>query len=318
MPQAPPETLPAQDTVPDPPKRVQILLVEDDPDFVLVLRHLLDRTPLQYSVVMAYSVAEIGSRPLPVRPQVAVVDQILPDGEAADAINRIEATWPGVPVLVLTAHADPQNAVSLMKRGAYDYLQKDELDAGRLTIALEHALERCRLASDLAAAQARLRDWAIRDELTGLYNRRHARTRLDEELARAVRHRHPLTVLMADLDHFKTLNDTFGHRMGDEALREVARVLQAECRAEDLVARYGGEEFLVVLPDTPGEGGELTADRIRAALAQVQVRCDGERARMTVSIGVASLADVSEARSEVLIQAADRALYAAKRAGRDR
>ncbi|MFZ5477322.1 MAG: diguanylate cyclase [Myxococcota bacterium] len=181
-------------------------------------------------------------------------------------------------------------------------------------------------ARALMDVNARLRELALTDELTGLYNHRYLMQRLDEEMARAVRHKTALALLIVDIDHFKKVNDTWGHTTGDLVLRHVADVLRssvgggrviARLRRGDIVARYGGEEFAVMLPDARCRGARVVADRIHADLAaRPAIVPNVGEVPVRVSIGAASwphcAADLDD-----LVRAADTALYAAKEAGRD-
>lgn len=167
-------------------------------------------------------------------------------------------------------------------------------------------------------AEQELTQLAIRDPLTGLYNRREMERRLDEEIERCRRYQHPLTIVMLDIDHFKQVNDTHGHRVGDEVLRSVAARLERALRRADFVARYGGEEFLAILPDTAQTPAAELAERIRNDLAQAMITLvDGVPLRVTASFGVASFPPHGADR-ETLCERADRALYRAKAAGRNR
>lgn len=166
----------------------------------------------------------------------------------------------------------------------------------------------------LEAAQATLRELATTDPLTGLSNRRTLLKLLDDEVDRSARYNRSLSVLILDLDHFKSINDTWGHAAGDEVLERIGVVLRACVRQQDIVGRTGGEEFLVVLPETAGTEAEFLANRLRAAIAQIRFDFDDSR-KVTASIGVASreLGDLSSD----LVARADEAMYVAKRAGRD-
>jgi len=161
-----------------------------------------------------------------------------------------------------------------------------------------------------------LRESSTHDELTGLANRRLLATRLEREIARARRYDTDLALLMLDIDHFKQLNDRFGHPVGDAVLRDIAQVLEEGVRTVDTVARAGGEEFVVLLPRTDGDAASRVADKLRARIAAHDVdELDG-KARITISLGVAVL-DAGET-ADALLARADRALYDAKEAGRDR
>lgn len=172
--------------------------------------------------------------------------------------------------------------------------------------------------ADLQRALHDLHQQAITDPLTGLHNRRFLHEVLPRELTRAGRNNTPLAVMLMDIDHFKRVNDTYGHAIGDRVLKEVAGATTAAVRAIDLCCRYGGEEFAIVLPDAHVEGARLRAEAIRAAIGTLEVDCAGEKPlRVTVSIGVAIFPGhgIDE---DALLRAADAALYQAKGAGRNR
>ncbi len=174
------------------------------------------------------------------------------------------------------------------------------------------------MAAELDKTHQALRETSIRDSLTGLYNRREFDRRLLDELKRCGRYRHSLSLLMLDLDHFKAINDGYGHPVGDKVLREVAGIVKHEVRdSDEVVARYGGEEFVVILPETDKLGAGVLAQRIRAAVAAYGFSADDTRSfDVTVSIGLAGFPSDADS-SEKLIAAADRALYGAKRTGRN-
>ncbi len=172
--------------------------------------------------------------------------------------------------------------------------------------------------------RARLLRSGFTDALTGWHNRRYLQVRLKEELARARRDQTALVCLMLDLDHFKRVNDTWGHLAGDAVLQEVANRIDAQVRASDVAARYGGEEFIVLMPDTDIQAGRKLAERIRTAVSSEPVNLgNGETVTITVSVGIASV-DVAARENELksigesLIARADVALYSAKSSGRDR
>jgi diguanylate cyclase (GGDEF)-like protein len=207
-------------------------------------------------------------------------------------------------------------------------LAASNVEATLLLDERERALEEITAAKERLAAQSvELEKKAFMDALTGLFNHRYLEEQLKHEVARAQRFGRSLSLLFVDCDHFKKLNDTHGHRTGDEALRRIATVLQGAVRAADVpirmevepfAARYGGEEFVVLLPETPAEGAKVVAERIRARIRETEFP-GGETqplGRVTVSIGVATLAHGEDAAA--LVERADRALYAAKTQGRDR
>lgn len=166
--------------------------------------------------------------------------------------------------------------------------------------------------TELAIANARLKELSLKDGLTRLFNRRALDERLNAEFQRAQRHGNPLSLILIDIDHFKQYNDTYGHLEGDTALCEVATLIEGETRESDTAARYGGEEFVVILPDTTAEGAAVIAERIRFG---VEDGCSGDKP-VTISTGVAAL-PADAVMPEELTNLADKALYAAKDAGRN-
>lgn len=175
-------------------------------------------------------------------------------------------------------------------------------------------LRRTRLQTFVA--HQKLQQLASTDPLTGLNNRRSIEPQLESEVSRARRHQAHFSVIIADLDHFKRVNDQYGHIVGDGVLCEVARRIESLLRREDRAARWGGEEFLVLLPETDLEQAEIVAEKIRQAIADRPVAANGFRIPLTISIGVATWTDDSGAES--LIRRADKGLYRAKGSGRNR
>src|SRR5581483_429570 len=174
---------------------------------------------------------------------------------------------------------------------------------------------------DLLMQHRVLEEISARDSLTGLYNRWFVMEKIESELNRALRHGAPMSVLMLDLDHFKRVNDSFGHSAGDEVLKSVGQVLRESCRVYDVPGRYGGEEFCIVLPETRLNNTTGVAERIRSRLAQTQLAVAGQSISVTASIGVAGMDSVTREgviTAAALLERADRALYAAKHHGRNR
>lgn len=194
------------------------------------------------------------------------------------------------------------------RRGAFD----DEAVRMLEVIALQAAQSLQR--AQLFAAVERM---ATTDGLTGLHNHRHFQNLLDQQLALAQRYQKPLSFLLCDIDHFKTVNDTYGHPTGDVVLKEVSKILLQQARQTDHVARYGGEEFAIVLPETDSGAARAIAERIRAAVEAARFQTDLGQLKITLSLGVATFPDVADGK-QGLIDQADQALYVAKRGGRNR
>lgn len=184
-------------------------------------------------------------------------------------------------------------------------------------IAHVHELERSRIERRLRDLAQQLYEASIRDPMTGAYNRRYLVERLASELAYARRHKAALSVVMLDLDHFKAVNDVYGHHAGDVVLGETARLVLSSIRQEDVLARYGGEEFVVVLRAADERGAKLVAERIRARLEEHELVCGERHVRITGSFGCATLG-VDGNDDDALLAAADARLYEAKRRGRNR
>lgn len=154
------------------------------------------------------------------------------------------------------------------------------------------------------------------DGLTDLHNRIDFDERFEAEFTASRRHEKALSLLFLDIDHFKNLNDNYGHQAGDEALRQVAKTLKEVCRTEDVPCRYGGEEFTIILPDTGKAGAEQLAERLRAAIEEKEINFEGQKLPVTASIGISTFSH--QEKGEALIQEADKALYQAKTGGRNK
>ncbi|MCL7943984.1 diguanylate cyclase [Marinobacter sp. ATCH36] len=169
----------------------------------------------------------------------------------------------------------------------------------------------------VTTANRKLRRMATTDSLTGLFNRRHMTYLVEKELARFQRNGHPVAFLVLDIDHFKLINDQYGHELGDRVLEDVASIIKAQLRTQDLIARWGGEEFLAVLPDTGLQNAEASAERVREALlAHSWLAPDGEQIDITISAGVSEFRKSDDLNTA--ISRADHALYRSKERGRNR
>ena len=169
------------------------------------------------------------------------------------------------------------------------------------------------LSREAERANRRWREMSLTDELTGAHNRRYCLLRLNQEIARATRYRHPLCLVLVDVDHFKDINDRHGHDRGDAALKEICRVIASQSRVESAVCRFGGDEFAVLLPEAGWEGGRIYGERIRSAISRAPF---AHGMPVTISIGVAAFPDDAPS-AEALFKAADTSLYSAKAAGRN-
>lgn len=291
-------------------KSVDVCIIEDDSDE----RSLLFRCVLNshFSVVMAGD-AEEGMRLMRQhRPGVVICDLLLPgmDGIALCRQIRSDQSLAGTYVILVTACDDAELKKLALKSGADDYLTKP-YDTEELTARLRNGLRISRL-------QERLRHAALTDGMTGLWNHAQFRELLDREFARTRRYGGSVSLLMLDLDHFKAVNDTYGHETGNQVLEALARHLRSMVRDIDIVARYGGEEFAIICPETSLEDAASLAERIRETVP-TRVRLPRHpQLSITVSIGVSATSVPAVASVRDLINEADQALYLGKRAGRNR
>jgi len=221
-----------------------------------------------------------------------------------------------IPIIMLTARSEPVDRVIGLEVGADDYITKP-FDLQELKARVRAGKRILDLQEQIVSTREQLRVQATHDALTGLLNRRAILETLEKELARSAREGTQVSVTMADLDHFKRINDTYGHLAGDAVLREAAQRLQASMRVYDAVGRYGGEEFLVVSPGCGLAEATEQAERLRTRISQEAVRVPDCAIPVTISLGVVA-ATAEACQPGDLLRLADDALYAAKRSGRDR
>jgi len=302
-------------------RKYNILIVDDSPEDRATYRRLITRVSPDEEY--AFSHADTVDEALALCRRMAfdcvLLDYMLPDG---DGLNLLPGLAAGsgpllVPVIVLTGQGDETVAVRAMKSGAQDYLVKGRLTSESLHRAMHNAMEKVALLRKIEEQRAELTRLATLDELTGLHNRRFFLKRLREEVERATRYQARLSLLLLDVDHFKRVNDTYGHLVGDAVLASLAGTLRATFRRTDVAARYGGEEFCALLPETDRAGAEQVAERLRQVFAARPVDLqDGGKLSVTCSVGVAEFG-VDAADAQGLLKVADARLYRAKAGGRN-
>jgi len=256
----------------------------------------------------------------PDTPKLVLLDWVLPDLDGIELCQRIRqagSSGPYVYVILLTCKDGHQNMLEAMQAGADDYLVKpfDELELKARLLVGKRILE---LQEELVSARESMRHAATHDSLTELMNRGEILAMLLRELERARRDHKPVAVILGDIDLFKSVNDTFGHLFGDEALREISRRLRGQLRIYDGVGRYGGEEFLMVLPNCDLANALLRANDLRESIASKPVVSSGVERSITMSMGVAVSNCGGKDELEKLLNQADDGLYAAKEKGRNR
>jgi len=296
-----------------------VLIIDDSPSARERLRSVLQESG-RFGRILEAGDGIGGLRLLLSQPVDAVIcDLEMPglDGEKLLAAQRGRSGGDELPFLVLTAQRDPDRMVRLLRNGACDIVQKP-FHPAELLARLELHMRLRRLQAELRDKNAALAEISITDLVTGLRNRRYVSDFLSVELLRAARYKTPLAVLLLDLDYFKKVNDTYGHKAGDTVLHEVGERLLASLRGTDMAGRFGGEEFLVVLPQTDLAGACALGERIRQTIAETPFEIgSGAPIPVTVSIGAGALSEATQT-AEQLVEKADAALYAAKDAGRNR
>jgi two-component system cell cycle response regulator len=266
------------------------------------------------------------------QPQIMITDWMMPGIDGLQLLRTLRETEIGryLYVMVLTAQSDREKLVEAFNAGADDYLVKPmermellaRLKAGvRIVTVQREVINECDLlrrnALQLTIANQRAEEAALTDSLTGLYNRRYAMDRLAREWVASERNHRPLSILLLDIDHFKTVNDNHGHNIGDIALKRMAEMLAEYSRRPDIACRIGGEEFFILAPETALPGAIRQAERLREAFEGKPITVEGIDLPLTVSVGVAQkVAGMSS--PEELLKVADEALYRAKREGRNR
>jgi len=246
----------------------------------------------------------------------------LVDGQSPEAGNAFAIRLALPRVAVVSAGGTPFNeAERRLIHALFDVIRVAGESEARFDELEQRMLGLQRENLDLVVKNRNLCEVSSRDVLTGLYNRWYVIEKIDTEINRAMRHGSPMSVLMLDLDHFKRINDTWGHSAGDEVLKAIGKLLKDSCRVYDVPGRYGGEEFCIVLPETRMGNTAVVAERIRQRLEATELTCGSESIVVTASIGIAGMDE--PASSEILspaalIDRADRALYSAKSRGRNR
>jgi two-component system cell cycle response regulator len=309
---------------PSPSNRKRILVVDDHEDNVEVLRARLEARG--YEVEGANDGQSALDTVHRFVPDLILLDVMMPDMDGLEVVRRLKAdrNLPFIPVIMQTALDSTERMVAGLEAGADDYVTKP-INFAELEARVRSLLRIKKLQEDLGEREKELSQMndkllhiSLTDGLTGVDNRRALEQRLHEMFEHSLRLHEPISCVMSDIDHFKKVNDTYGHAAGDEVLKQFAAILAAEAREIDRVGRYGGEEFLLLLPGTVLDSAVTFAERVRQRVEANTFSFEGGTLTRTVSLGVASWPHPRISGREGMLKAADDALYVAKEMGRNR
>ncbi len=297
---------------------MRTLIAEDE----LVSRRLLEASLSKWGYEVVVASNGVGAWNILEQddaPRLALLDWMMPELDGVEVCRRIRRREgrPYVYIILLTAKSQKQDLLKALDAGADDYLTKP-FDAEELRARLHGGRRILELQDELIAAREALRFQATHDALTGVYSRGETLNILRREAERSRRKHVPLGVVLADLDHFKKVNDTHGHLTGDAVLREAASRMVSSVRAYDVVGRYGGEEFLIVVPASDEAGTLTQIERIRQNIESRPIATPAGNVFITASLGAAVSSGAETVEPGALLRAADAALYRAKQAGRNR
>ena len=302
----------------------RVLIVEDDPLYVELIRELLTDSSPDFQISCAGSIEEACKRVDTGAIDIVLLDLGLPDCDGLDALKRLQHCITEIPVVVLTSRSDEELALAALKVGAEDYLVKTFIDQRTLVRTIRYARERHNFLRDISSvtrelqfANSALEKLTLLDPLTDLLNRRGLQQALSREIRRVERENTRALVLLVDVDDFKKVNDSFGHAVGDVALREIAGRLRKCVRSEDYVCRIGGDEFLLLLPDADPAEGVRIAERARVSIATRLIQHSAGVVRLTASVAALILKSDTPSIDELLTRA-HQLLQRGKKEGKNR
>lgn len=287
----------------------KVLAIDDNPTDLALLKAHLKKMGLAALVTQdAKSGIEIAINQ---QPDLILLDVVMPDINGFEVCRRLKADTrtSSIPVMFISANEQSRNKILSSKLGAIDYVIKP--------INPEELKSRIGIILKMTELQEKLLSLANTDELTGLANRRYFFDILEREILQAKIKGNALSLIILDMDHFKSVNDTYGHLDGDMVLREMGKIIQENIYPLDLAARYGGEEFIVLMPETPHEKALKAAERLREIIDSHHWVISNERISVTASVGLVSIDSSNLLDSSDIVKKADMALYAAKRRGRN-
>lgn len=295
--------------------KIQVLIAEDDLISRMMLSSVIEKWGYEPIIVdNGESALEILTGVSP--PLLAILDWVMPGIDGIDVVRTLREKKEEVPtyVIMLTTRSEKEDVIAGLEAGADDYIRKP-FDVDELWARIRVGLRTATLQKDLMETQKALEYEAIHDPLTGCLNRRGILERLSEEIERSQRTGEQFCVAMCDLDHFKKINDTYGHQTGDDVLKCFVQIIRSQLRLYDQIGRLGGEEFLIIIPNITESYAENTLERLNKTIQDTEmVTCTG-KIKITVSIGGIILNEKID--MDTIIKHVDKALYIAKERGRN-
>ncbi|UCH63067.1 MAG: diguanylate cyclase [Fidelibacterota bacterium] len=297
-------------------ERLTVLVYDDDEAYRKLIRSILGQSrKVEFNILEVRNSRQMGTALKRHIPDVYILDLELKGKSGMDWLREITEK-DIAPVVIVTGSGNEQTAVEAMKSGAYDYIPKAYLTYDLIFKSLLNVREKWELLRERERLQKELTHMAMYDGLTDILSRHALLEQAEVERQRTKRYKRDLSLLMIDIDHFKKVNDTYGHITGDLVLKEVAQNLKKQTRRSDFVGRYGGEEFLIILPETSIGKALVLAEKLRRRVSELAIPIDGKVLKdTTVSIGVAEYKDDSNI--DEFINRSDKWLYAAKENGRN-
>lgn len=295
-----------------------ILVVDDDKGIRQMLQMILSNQ--DYEILQAKDGTEAIELLEEQKVNLVISDVMMPVMDGYELCNFIRKSpqFRDLYIILLTAKNEVNDRVVGLDYGADDYLGKPFATA-ELLARVRAAFRLIALQNELKEKNQMLHDATIRDSLTQVFNRHHFNEVISNEVSRTKRYENNLALIILDIDHFKSVNDTYGHLVGDEVLKHVARTLKEKTRENDTVARYGGEEFTVILPETNMRNASEAAEKLRSVIESSNYQLEnGNQIKITISAGIASFQENECQNVNELVDKADQALLIAKRSGRNR
>ncbi|MBD2296758.1 PleD family two-component system response regulator [Anabaena sphaerica FACHB-251] len=305
------------------PEDCLILVVDDVKLNLQVIANILDK--VGYEITLVSNGYQALERVQSARPDLILLDLMMPEINGLEVCEKIQSNpeLADIPIIFLSASQEQEHLLQAFEKGAVDYVTKpfhtaELLARVRMHLELKYSRQKLKkLLEEQKELVEQLEKLANTDPLTGVWNRRYLLMIAEQEIKRSQRYNFSFAVLLMDIDHFKKINDTYGHNIGDEVIIFMTKTVLNHLRQPDCFGRFGGEEFVVLLPETDIDEGVIVAERIRENINNESIAVEGQQVSITVSIGVASYS-LGDKTIDAIIQRADQALYQAKNQGRNR